>query len=302
MAPTLSSRSTTLQALRGVDLTGRTALITGGNSGLGVETARAMAHAGAKVILTSRKVEAGQKIAQELQSSGVKGAVEVVQLDLADLSSIHQLAQQLNNGPALDFLFLNAGVMACPQSYTKNGFEMQVGTNHFGHFELTRSLMDKLKQQGTPVRIIAVTSSAHKMDGLDLDDLHFKKRKYTAWQAYGQSKLCNVLYAKELARRTQGSNVQAYAVHPGIILTGLWQHSPMLRPFLKLGSLFTKSPAQGAATAVYAATAPELEGKSGAYLQDCQVSKSSAQGADAELASKLWSVTEEQLAEARKGL
>lgn len=288
--------------MRGVDLTGRTALITGGNSGLGVETARAMAHAGAKVILTSRKVEAGQKIARELHSSGVKGAVEVAQLDLADLSSIHQLVKQLNSEPNLDFLFLNAGVMACPQSYTKNGFEMQVGTNHFGHFELTRSLMDKLKQQGTPVRIVAVSSSAHQMDGLDLNDLHFKKRKYTPWKAYGQSKLCNVLYAKELARRTQGSNVQAYTLHPGVILTGLWQHTPLLRPFLKMASLFTKSPAQGAATAVYAATAPELEGKSGAYLQDCQVSKSSAQGADAELASKLWSVTEEQLAQARAAL
>ena len=146
-------------------------LPAGGNSGLGVETARAMAHAGAKVILTSRKVEAGQEVARQLQSSGVKvdllyppvccsgrsqtsgllvlmqGHMEVAQLDLADLSSVHRLAKQLSSEPSVDLLFLNAGVMACPQSYTKNGFEMQVGTNHFGHFELTHLLMDKFRQQ-----------------------------------------------------------------------------------------------------------------------------------------------------------
>lgn len=303
MAPILGSRSTALQAVTGFDLTGKTAVITGGNSGLGVETARAMAHAGAKVILTSRNVEAGQEVARQLQSSGVKGHIEVSQLDLADLSSVHRLAKQLSSEPSIDLLFLNAGVMACPQSYTKNGFEMQVGTNHFGHFELTRLLMDKFREQGTPVRVIAVSSSAHQMDGLDLEDLHFRHRKYGTWKAYGQSKLCNILFAKELARRTEGTNVEAFALHPGVILTGLWQHTPVLKPFLKLaGCFFAKNPAQGAATAVYAATAPELIGQSGAYLQDCKVAKPTAKAQDAELANKLWTVTEAQLAEARTNL
>lgn len=296
MAPILGSRSTAVQALRGADLTGKTAIVTGGNSGIGVETARALAHAGARVILTSRKVSAGEEVAATLKSAGVKGEVEVQQLDLADLSNVRGFAEKLQSEPKIDMLILNAGVAGLPLTYTKDNFEMQVGTNHFGHFVLVQSLLDKLKKQGSPVRIVAVSSTVHRHAGFDIDDLNFRHRKYSGMAAYAQSKLCNILFTKELASRLQGSNIEVFCLHPGIIASGLSRHMGLLKYAIDYGLyFFSKSAEQGAATSVYAATAPELSGKSGAYLADCNIAEPTAQAQDAELAKRLWAVTEKQL-------
>ncbi|DBA97802.1 TPA: hypothetical protein ACH3X3_012673 [Trebouxia sp. C0006] len=298
MAPVLGARTTALQALRDADLTGQTAVITGGNSGIGVETARALASAGAKVILTSRKAAAGEAVVASLKEAGVKGAFEVHQLDLADLGSVKSFANSLQHEPRIDLLMLNAGVLGVPLSYTKDNFELQVGTNHFGHFVLVQSLLDKLQQQGTPVRIVAVSSSLHAKPGFDIDDLNFRRRPYSRTTSYHQSKLCNILFIKELAKRLQGSNIQAFCLHPGVIPTALSRHLiPWPLTYLwKLVLYFLgKNVEQGAATSVYAATAPELNGKSGAYLADCKIATPSVQAQDAELAKKLWAVTEKQL-------
>lgn len=311
MAKTFGARTPAMEVVKDVDLTGKTAVVTGGNSGIGTETVRALASAGARVLLTSRSVEAGQKVADQLKADGVKGPIEVVQLDLADLASVAKVSAQLAAEPRLDLIVLNAGVMACPQSYTKDGFEMQIGTNHFGHFALTEPLVPKLIAQEFPSRVVALASIGHKFQRgpFVFDDLHYKNRAYTRYGAYGQSKASNILFAKELAARTEGSKVQAFAVHPGVISTNLMRHhinpdgffGGVQRSFMNAlaGWGGTKSIEAGAATSVYAAVSPDLEGKSGAYLADCKVATPSKIVSDPEAAEKLWEVTKEQIEAAR---
>ncbi|KAK9805639.1 hypothetical protein WJX72_009656 [[Myrmecia] bisecta] len=296
----LGPKSTAEQALRGVDLTGKTAIVTGGNSGIGAETCRVLAGAGARVVMTSRSVESGNKVAEAIKDKGVKGDVIVKQLDLADLKSIDAFTKDfLANEARLDLLVLNAGVMACPKAYTKDGFEMQIGTNHFGHFALTQRLLPRMSSQGSPARIVSLSSLMHDKGTIALDDLHWKKRKYNQWASYAQSKLANVLFAKELASRLpEGTQVTAFSVHPGIIATPLSRHMGVTGTiFRAIGGLFVKmkSVPQGAATTVYAATAPELLSQSGSYLADCAVKEPSKEGRDLDMASKLWEATEEQL-------
>ncbi|PSC68474.1 WW domain-containing oxidoreductase [Micractinium conductrix] len=303
MAKPLGHRSTALEALQGADLTGKLAVVTGGNSGIGVETVKALAHAGADVMLCSRSVEAGDRVAAELQAGGVKGKIRVKQLDLADLASVKAMGAELAASlPRLDLLILNAGVMACPKGTTKQGFETQIGTNHFGHFYLTQLLLPKMKAQGAPARVVVVSSSAHTMvKGIPLDDINFEHRKYGAWSSYGQSKLANVLFAKELARRLgeEGSPVKAFCLHPGVIKTNLQRHMGFSAFLLNtFAGPFMKTVPQGAATSVYSATAPELEQRSGAYLADCKVAAASKAGQDAELAKAFWTKSEEMLAAA----
>ncbi|BDA50602.1 Retinol dehydrogenase 14 [Coccomyxa sp. Obi] len=313
MAPpkTLNWYTTAMEAIQGVDLTGKTSVVTGGNSGIGVETVRALASAGSRVILTSRSVEAGQVVAKQLKAEGVKGDIIVKQLDLADLQSIRQFSKAFKaEERAPDLLILNAGVMACPLSYTKDGFEMQIGTNHFGHFALTRELLPSMKALKTPARVVAVSSRAHEMGSIFLEDLHYRNRPYSAWGSYGQSKLANILFAKELARRLEGSNIKAYSLHPGVINTPLGRHvygESYVGAAAKLviGVLawpWFKSPAQGAATSITAAVSPDLEAHSGVYLHDSQIKEPSKAAQDMDMAAELWAETEKQLAEAEKKL
>lgn len=231
-----------------------------------------------------------------MKESGLKGSVEVKELDLADLSSVRSLAAQLQSEPSIDILICNAGVAGLPLTYTKDNFETQIGTNHVGHFLLCDLLLEKLKRQTSPVRIVVVSSDVHASASFNVDDLNYRHSPYKMMRAYPNSKLCNILFVKELARRTQGTNIQAFSLHPGVILTGLSRHLALLRLFITVGLYFKrKTPEQGAATSVYAATAAELAGHSGAYLADCGIKEPSAQARDAELAKKLWAVTEMQL-------
>ncbi|KAK9831144.1 hypothetical protein WJX74_004878 [Apatococcus lobatus] len=288
---TLGAYSTAEQALQGADLSGKTVLLTGGNSGIGTETARVLALAGARVILTSRRIGAGQEVADIIQKQGVKGKVVVKQLDLSDLTSVQALAADINaTEPRLDLLILNAGVMACPQSYTKQDFEMQIG--QFSS------------------RIVVVSSLAHAWaasEGINFNDMHYQKRAYKAGAAYSQSKLANLLFAKHLAKRLAGSHVTAFSLHPGTIMTNLARHLPIARLqwFKRLLYWLTtllwfipelKTIQRGAATTVYVATAPGLEAHSGGYFSNCREATPSKNGRNAELASKLWASTEEQLA------
>lgn len=279
----------------GADLTGKTAIVTGGNSGIGVETARALAGAGANVVLTSRNLAAGQKVAADISATGVKGKVSAAQLDLADLASVKAFAGDVGQLlPAIDYLILNAGVMACPKGQTKDGFELQIGTNHFGHFALTGLLYAKLAAQTTPTRVIAVSSLYHNKGVTTmLDDINWEHTKYEKWRAYGNSKLANVLFAKELNKRAEGTQIEAFSLHPGVIPTPLSRHIPMSWVFRSIGRMFfMKTIPQGAATSVYAATAPELKGKGGAYLADCAIVEPMAAAQDAGLAAALWKVSE----------
>lgn len=307
MAP-FGSSTTALQAIEGVDCTGKVVLVTGGNSGIGVDTVRALATAGATVILCSRSVEAGEAVAAEIRAAGAPGPITVKQLDLADLRSVKRLGEALDAElDRLNVLILNAGVMACPLSRTAQGFEMQIGVNHIGHTYLTQLLLPKLKASGTPAapaRVVAVSSLAHVFGAIDLGDLNYERRRYWAWPSYGQSKLANVLFAAELARRceAEGAPLLAYSLHPGNILTtNLQRYVPGARffeyvePWLR--AVFPlKTPAQGAATTVVAATAEGLP--NGCYLDDCKPKAPSARGQDAKMAAALWDKTQALIADA----
>lgn len=175
--------------------------MTGGNGGIGKETVKALAEVGADVILCCRNLEEGRKAAEDVSSLGLRGKVTVEQLDLANLRSVAALANTLQTLPRLDFLILNAGLMGCPLMHTTDGFEMQLGVNHIGHHYLTVTLLPKMMAQSFPSRVICVASEGHRMGHIDLHDPNFEHRPYSRWESYGQSKLANILFAKELAHR-----------------------------------------------------------------------------------------------------
>ncbi|MEM9037677.1 MAG: SDR family NAD(P)-dependent oxidoreductase [Actinomycetota bacterium] len=267
--------TTTEEVLDGIDLTGRRVLITGASGGLGAESARALAAKGASVTVTARDLaKAGAAMAAVAEETG--NEVQVEQLDLDDLASIRAFADRFAAAhDALDVLINNAGVMACPQGTTTDGFELQFGTNHLGHFLLTGLLAPTLLA-GDAARVVNLSSRAHHRSPVSLDDPAFETTAYDPWVAYGRSKTANVLHAVELDRRLAGRGVRAYAVHPGAIMTDLARHLRMediesmrsSRPQLRM-----KTVPAGAATSVYAATAPELAGQGGVYLEDCGIAE-----------------------------
>ncbi|KAG2430496.1 hypothetical protein HXX76_010019 [Chlamydomonas incerta] len=316
-----SKRTTAEQAISGIDVKGKVAVVTGGSSGIGVETCRALALHGAKVYLGARSAEAGQAVIDGIRrDAGDAGAglhLEVLVLDLSDLASVRQAAEKVLAAEAaaagVQIVILNAGVMACPLTYTQDGLELQTGVNHVAHFYLTQLLLPALKAgaDGAPARVVAVASSAHSFaPGMPLDDLNWEKRaaagKYGPWQSYGQSKACNVLFGRELAKRmaAEGRPVLAFSLHPGIIMTALQRHqSGLVKAAIRwMTAPWQKSTAQGAATSIYAATAPELTpAQSGSYLCDCAISPSSKLTSDMAVAAGLWEATEALLARALKG-
>ncbi|RJK94317.1 SDR family NAD(P)-dependent oxidoreductase [Vallicoccus soli] len=273
-APHLPFGATTTAAevVDGVDLAGRRAVVTGGASGIGVETARALASAGAQVVLAVRDTAAGARTAAGIAASTGGPPVEVRPLDLADRASVAAFVAAWE-GP-LHVLVANAGVMASPLRRTPQGWEGQLATNHLGHFALATGLHPALAAAGG-ARVVAVSSAAHLRAGVDLDDPHFERRPYDPWVAYGQSKSANVLFAVEAARRWADDGVVANALMPGAIRTGLQRHVDeeeiaRLRAASGGAAAQWKTVEQGAATSVLLAASPLVEGVTGRYFEDCQ--------------------------------
>jgi len=257
------------------DLAGRVYVVTGGNSGIGLVTVQQLAKQGAHVVLAARRPAEGEKARAEVMAKGPRGAVEVMALDLASLASVREFAAALlAKHPAIHGLVNNAGVMNTPAGRTADGFEMQFGTNHLGHFLLTELLLPALRA-GAPSRIVNVSSCYHDVANgregkIDFEDLHFERRTYDGWTAYAQSKLANVLHAKQLAKRLAGTGVTAVSVHPGWVRTNLIRHSMpvwaqnLLSPMFRFGGMI--EPWEGTQTTLHALLAPEVESQNGAYF------------------------------------
>lgn len=252
--------STAMEVVSGVDLEGRRALVTGGASGIGRETARALAAAGARVTLAVRDVAAADPVADELRRTTGSSALDVAALDLADLGSVATFSAGW--GEPLHILVNNAGVMATPEQHTVPGWELQLATNHIGHFALALGLHDALAAEGA--RVVSVSSSAHQLSPVVLDDLAFRFRPYDPLLAYAQSKTANILFAVEAARRWQADGIAVNALHPGAVATGLQRHVGGLRTPAHL----VKTTEQGAATSVLLAASPLVDGVSGGYFVD----------------------------------
>ncbi len=295
------------------DLGGRTAVVTGGNSGIGLEAARALAARRALVVLACRSREKAAAAAHTITARHPGARVEVMSLDLASLASVRAFADELRRSHrALHLLVNNAGVMALPYQRTADGFEMQIGTNHLGHFALTGLLLDLLLEAGSAsgdARVVTVSSTVHKVGTIRFDDLH-GERSYRKWQAYAQSKLANLLFTHELARRIEaaGANLLSVACHPGYAATNLQHVGPrlegkrLLASVMRLGNrILAQDAAGGALPTLYAAAAKDLRG--GDYVGPGGFAEMwgpprrvepAARARDAEVAARLWEVSERE--------
>ena len=296
--------TTALEVVEGVDLSGRRAVVTGGASGIGVETVRALAVAGAEVTIAARNVEVGGRVAASLAESTGNRNILVAPLDLASQDSVKAFARSWD-GP-LHLLVNNAGVMATPLTRTPEGWEIQFATNHFGHFTLTLGLFDALRAEGA--RVVNVSSAAHLSSPVVFEDIHFERREYDRWQAYGQSKTANILFGVEAGKRWGAEGITMNALMPGAIMTNLQRHiTPEEleeRRRLRGGGtpLPVKTPEQGAATTLVLAVSPLVEGRSGLYFEDCDEALPAtgpaglaAYAHDPEAAAQLWKVSEDTL-------
>ncbi len=282
--------STAEEVTAGLDLSGKTVLITGVNSGIGQETARVLALRGARVVGAARSVDKATEVCAALGPSAIPVACE-----LSEPTSIRACVDEVEaKAGSLDVILCNAGIMMLPELTLKHGQELQFLTNHVGHFMLVTRLLERLADGG---RVVMVSSSAHGWappGGVRLDDLTWSSG-YSPSRAYGQSKLANILFARALARRLQGTKKTANALHPGAIATNLVRHmNPIVRAAMPLAeAVALKSIPQGAATQSYVATHPALEGVSGEYFSDCNLAKSSRYARDEGLAERLWEASEE---------
>jgi NAD(P)-dependent dehydrogenase (short-subunit alcohol dehydrogenase family) len=279
------AESTAAEVVAGVELAGKRAIVTGASSGIGVETARALAAAGADVTLAVRNTAAGEATAADIRQTTANDAVHVGRLDLADLSSVRAFAAAWDG--ALDILVNNAGVMNLPErTLAPVGYEMQFATNHLGHFALALGLRDALAAAGN-ARVVSLSSRAQLFAGVDFDDINFERRPYEAQLAYGQSKTANVLFAVEANHRWAGDGIAVNAVHPGAILeTNLTRHMDpaLLEQAVASGRYTFKTTEQGAATSTLVATWPALEGIGGRYFEDCNEARV-VDGPNAELSA-----------------
>ena len=301
-----SAQTTADDIVAGLDLTGQRIVVTGGASGIGLETARSLAGAGAEVTLAVRDLAAGRQAAALLMGETGSKQVLVAPLDLADQTSVRSFVASWH-GP-LDVLINNAGLMAAPLMRTPEGWEMQFATNHLGHFTLATGLRGALATSARTsgqARVVSVSSSAHLRSGIDFDDIHFRVRPYDAWLAYAQSKTANVLLAVEGSRRWADDGITINALMPGAIRTGLQRYvsdSELDRMRAATGSSAPgwKTPQQGAATSVLLAVAPLLDGVGGKYFEDCNEALPNEPGTrrgvaahalDPEAAGRLWQVS-----------
>lgn len=287
--------STAEQVTQGIDLTGKTVLITGCNSGLGEETMRVLASRGARIIAAARTVEKAERASKQL---GIEA--RPVACELSEPESVKECVKELvDDDESIDVILCNAGIMALPKLTLAHGYELQFFTNHIGHFMLITGLLDQLTDDA---RVLLVSSSAHQFSpstGIDFDNLDGSKG-YSPWRFYGQSKVANLLCARELAHRFEGTNKIANALHPGVIMTNLGRHSQGAVANT-LGDLigkplFLKNVHEGAATQTFLAAHPEARKHSGEYFADCNVAKSNSHGRDMDLAARLWARSEEIVA------
>ena len=272
------------------DLAGQTFLVTGGNTGIGLATARGLAARGGRVHIACRSAARAQAAVAAITAATGSDQVSVLLLDLADLASVRAWAQAfLARGEPLHALINNAG-MGGDRGLTADGFELAFGTNHLGHFALTRALADHLAACA-PARVVTVASDAHyRAPGVDFASLRRPTRSWTGLPEYAVSKLCNVLFSQELARRMAGRGVTSYALHPGVAASGIFRRMP--QPFRSVIKLFMISPEQGARTSLYCATDPGLAGASGRFYDNC-AEREPSPAATAGLACRLWEQSEE---------
>jgi NAD(P)-dependent dehydrogenase (short-subunit alcohol dehydrogenase family) len=307
-------RTTALEVVQGVNLTGKHAVVTGCYAGIGVETVRALAAAGAKVTMACRDGDKAAAVAAELASQTGAGRVDSAVLDLGSVAAVKSFAASYRaEHDKLDILINNGAVMACPQAKTSDGFEMQFGVNHIGHFVLFNELLPLLKAAGS-ARVVCLSSTGHFISPVMFEDIHFEKRDYDPWASYGQSKTACALLAVGIQARYARDGIEGFAVHPGGIMTTLQRHMSeediQSRGWVdeqgNVNERF-KTVEQGASTSVYAATAPELTGKGGCYLEDCGIAEVvqarpelpkgvMSYALDKAAADKLWTLSEEMVA------
>ncbi|MDX6330758.1 MAG: hypothetical protein QOI83_3141 [Streptomycetaceae bacterium] len=296
-------RSTASDVLRGIDLSGKLAIVTGGHSGLGLETTRALAGAGAHVVVPARRRATAQEAV-----NGIDG-VEVEELDLTDLDSVRSFAERfLASDRGIDIVINNAGIMAAPETRVGPGWEAQFATNHLGHYALVNRLWPVIARGRA--RVVSVSSNGHQLSDIRWDDVHFE-HGYDKWQAYGQAKTANALFALHLDALGRDAGVRAFSLHPGTISTQLARHmsqEELAELTATIGASTTnsgwKTPEQGAATQVWAATSPQLEGMGGVYCEDCGIAEPAAKdtvlgsgvsgwATDPERAARLWKLSAE---------
>ncbi|HEV7752292.1 MAG TPA: SDR family NAD(P)-dependent oxidoreductase [Baekduia sp.] len=298
------ARTTAAEVLDGIDLSGQLAIVTGGYSGLGLETVRALTGAGAHVVVPARRREHAEEVLADV------GGTEVDELDLGDLASVRAFAERfLDSDRSIDILINNAAIMAAPETRVGPGWEAQFATNHLGHFALTNLLWPALRAAGG-ARVVALSSTGHKLSPIRFDDLQFTNG-YDKWQAYGQAKTANSLFAVHLDAIAQAAGVRAFAAHPGGIMTPLQRHltreemiaSGWMDEEGNVDEGF-KTPEQGAATSTWAATSPQLAGMGGVYCEDCDIASPTEVGSptarirgvdahaiDPDVAAQLWDVS-----------
>jgi NAD(P)-dependent dehydrogenase (short-subunit alcohol dehydrogenase family) len=305
-----SATSTTDEVLAGIDLQGRRFLVTGASGGLGLETSRSLAARGAIVVMAARDQAKNETAAAGIRAALPDAQLESLILDLGSLKSVRAAAAEfMSRGIPLHGLILNAGIMATPLGHTVDGFEQQFGVDHLGHFLLARDLLPRLVESA-PARVVVLSSAGHRMGDVDFDDVNFERRDYEPFLAYGAAKTCNVLHAVGIDQRYRDQGVRAFAVHPGVIHTELGRYmtdETMASLISRLSESPTemawKSPEQGAATSVWAATSPLLDGRGGEYCEDCNVSAVATDGelnaggvaaraVDPARAATLWALSE----------
>ena len=310
------SKSDADKIVKEKDLSGKIAIVTGGYSGIGLETTRALVAIGAKVIIPAKRTEVA---VQNLE--GIVSKENIVEMDLGNLNSVKKFTEDFKESfGKLDLLINNAGIMACPETRIGNEWESQFAVNHIGHFLLTKELMDTMAENDS-ARFISLSSSAHSITGILWDDIHFQNNSYDKWMAYGQSKTASSLIAIEFHRRMADKGVSGFSVHPGGILTPLQRHLQK-EEMVALGWMdengspsemaknFFKTTSQGASTTLWCATSSSLNGIGGVFCEDCDIAKRKNEvdeslqryfgvadwAVDTEEASKLWDVTEKMLA------
>ncbi|UJR07181.1 hypothetical protein I4U23_011469 [Adineta vaga] len=297
-----------------INLDGKVILITGATSGIGVETARALAMTNAHLFLTARDINRGKQIVEDIKNSTGNNQIDLLELDLNSLESVRQCVKQFQSYQLpIHILICNAGIMAVPYTKTKDGFESQFGINHLAHYLLVTSLLSEL-ELGKPSRVIMVSSVLNKFQGIQFDDINWEKN-YDKWLAYGQSKTGNILFALQLNKLYKSKGIQAFALNPGAIMTNLQnilslEEQKSMGYFKEDGTLadFFKTVQQGAATSVYAALAPELNHSNGEYLENCAITNivnddktefvgRACHAADMNVAEQLWNLSEKMIKE-----